>query len=346
MPYSCAWVGRRECVRDALDAHLHKGLEVNLDGGRWELKLKRLEHLGMHCAKHAHRRPARGEEDLRAATRHEGRIGAMAHAVGRGLQPEHEHCALDESVDNLEAGGGRVREDDGEAAPIRGAHVRRRVEVHRVGDFEEAPRQRVALVGGQRLEETGQQRRAAHLELDCLRISDDDGRGALVLTPHALERLVVRAKRKRERLRETRLGHLDSHQVRQTREGLLLARAAHGRNLSRDLIEGVGDRHVLHHIARVHHVGTRDRHRHRHLVARRSELGIEHHLVEKLRDLGRGELLGGEADRALDVVDLGCELTLREVWCCLRRPRELCVRRPLWVADLHGLDGERRRRVL
>lgn len=50
-------------------------------------------------------------------------LAARAHTEGVVGHPEHRHDAIDEAVDDLEAGGRRVREDDGEAAAVRGTHV-------------------------------------------------------------------------------------------------------------------------------------------------------------------------------------------------------------------------------
>ena len=225
---------------------------------------------------------------------------------------EHGHDAVQKAVDDFEATGlaapcGR------KMALVTALPLQGEVLVGHVADFEDLHRHRVVLVFADRLQETGQQACAHHLELERLGVGQLDRRVAVVLAVQPAEVLVVRAQDQRHNFRPAGHGGFHAYNVRELVdwEGLR-DRAGLAREGPREVVESVRDRHVLHDVGLVKHVGAGRRDEHvDHIRRRRRWLGVVRHLPQQFANLGGGEL---EATALVDVGNLRLSGAGGHVW--------------------------------
>lgn len=187
------------------------------------------------------------------------------------------------------------------------------------------------------LQHTRQHRRTHNLELDSSRVGQHNSGVAVVLAVQVLEVLLVRAQAVGEELDVTSAANLIAKKVAQLVQRLRHTDGLRVRDRERDVVEAVGDTHVLNHVHGVQNVRARDRHLRDNGLSVARGLGVQLHLVAELADPVDVQVNGlalAEQHR-VDVLDLHLHRALAEVGRQL-----VLVHRLVLVDDLHRLDRE------
>mmetsp|Transcript_24158 Transcript_24158/g.67184 ORF Transcript_24158/g.67184 Transcript_24158/m.67184 type:complete len:207 (+) Transcript_24158:396-1016(+) len=156
------------------------------------------------------------------------------------------------------------------------------------------------LVGCQRFEGAREEARAAHLKLCSGRVADADSLPTVVRLAHVVKVLSSGDEDPGQHLCETCGSDLRPHEIAQLVERQLLALRDGGGDALGDVVEAVGDGHVLHDVACMENITAGRRHLHSHGLAAVHYAALKLHLAEHLSNwLG----LQLHADALVDVLD-------------------------------------------